>query len=347
MNKLYTPKGYIYYKFKALYPGIKQINKAIANENLKLIKKIFYEQNVFFGLTYGTLLGAIRDKDFINHDEDIDLYIMKEDENKFLLTLNILITYGFKIVRNDRRGIISVMRNGEYIDFYMFSKYNESIRICSGLLIPEKFLTDTIEYYFLGENYYIPREYEQFFLLAYGADWKTPIPYVNFQMNILKRYNVKATFFVGGCWADDNGETLKAIVNSGHEIANHGYFHKDHKKLDYDGNYQEIFLTDKIIEALSGVKPTLFAPPSGSFSSLTLESAFNLNYKVIMWSKDTIDWRDKDRSIVIKRATSNLENGDLVLMHPKEHTLSALPDILSYYKSVGFSVVTVSENIAE
>lgn len=170
---------------------------------------------------------------------------------------------------------------------------------------------------------------------------------VNKIIETLNIHGVKATFFVGGCWADDNGETLKAIVNSGHEIANHGYFHKDHKKLDYDGNYQEIFLTDKIIEALCGVKPTLFAPPSGSFSSLTLESASNLNYKVIMWTKDTIDWRDKDRALVIKRATSNLENGDLVLMHPKEHTLSALPDILSYYKSLGFSVVAVSENIAE
>ncbi len=168
---------------------------------------------------------------------------------------------------------------------------------------------------------------------------------VNEIIDLLNEQAVKATFFVGGCWADDNGETLKKIVNSGHEIANHGYFHKDHKKLDYDGNYQEISLTDKIVYALCGVKPTLFAPPSGSFSNVTLESAFDLNYKVIMWSKDTIDWRDKDKSIVIKRATANLENGDLILMHPKEHTLSALPDVLSYYKSVGFSVVTVSENL--
>ena len=170
---------------------------------------------------------------------------------------------------------------------------------------------------------------------------------VNKIIDVLDEKGVKATFFVGGCWADDNGETLLKIVKNGHEIANHGYFHKDHKKLNYEGNYQEISLTDKIVEMLCGVKPTLFAPPSGSFSDVTLESAYDLNYKVIMWSKDTIDWRDKDRALVIKRATSNLENGDLVLMHPKEHTLSALPDILSYYDSVGFKVVTVSENIKE
>lgn len=170
---------------------------------------------------------------------------------------------------------------------------------------------------------------------------------VNKIIDLLDEQGVKASFFVGGCWADDNGETLNKIVSNGHEMANHGYFHKDHKKLDYAQNEQEISLTDTLIKGLCGVKPVLFAPPSGSFSNTTLEVAFNLGYKVIMWSKDTIDWRDKDVALIISRATNNLENGDLVLMHPKEHTLSALPAILSYYKSVGFKVVTVSENIKE
>lgn len=161
----------------------------------------------------------------------------------------------------------------------------------------------------------------------------------------LDEYEVKATFFVGGCWADDNEETLNKIKDSGHEIANHGYFHKDHAKLDYDGNYKEISLTGAVVEALCGVKPTLFAPPSGSFSDTTVETAFDLGYKVIMWSKDTIDWRDSDQELIYERATKNAENGDLILMHPKEHTLKALPQIISFYKSVDYSIVTVSENI--
>ena len=169
---------------------------------------------------------------------------------------------------------------------------------------------------------------------------------VNGIIDTLNGYGVKATFFVGGCWADDNGETLCRIVDSGHEIANHGYFHKDHKKLGVDANRQEILLTGKIIEALCGVKPTLFAPPSGSFSDVTLEVAFDLGYKVIMWSKDTIDWRDSDKKILFNRATKNPENGDLILMHPKKHTLGILGDVIEYYQNAGFSLVTVSENIA-
>ncbi len=170
---------------------------------------------------------------------------------------------------------------------------------------------------------------------------------VNGIIDVLNEHGVKATFFVGGCWADDNGETLKRIVDCGHEIANHGYFHKDHKKLSYDKNREEISVTGVVIEALCGVKPTLFAPPSGSYSDTTLEVAYSLGYSVIMWSKDTIDWRDSDQDVIYKRAIKNPENGDLVLMHPKVHTLAVLPKIIEYYKSIGFSLVTVSESIKD
>ena len=166
-------------------------------------------------------------------------------------------------------------------------------------------------------------------------------------MNILNERGLKATFFVGGCWADDNGDALNQLVQSGHEIANHGYFHKDHKKLSYEENLQEIRLTGSIVNALCGAKTNLFAPPSGSFSDQTVTGANELGYKVIMWSKDTIDWRDKDVSLIVKRATKNVTNGDLILMHPKEQTLKALPTILDYFDSVGLKQVKVSQNIFE
>ena len=168
---------------------------------------------------------------------------------------------------------------------------------------------------------------------------------VNSIIDVLEDKGVKATFFVGGCWADDNGETLNRIINSGNEIGNHGYFHKDHKKLSYDDNIKEISNTDSPVKGLCGVNMKLFAPPSGSFSPNTLKASYNLGYKVIMWSKDTIDWRDSDKTIIYNRATKNLSGGDLVLMHPKKHTLEVLPSIIDYYLSVGFDVVCVSQNI--
>ncbi|MBQ6728257.1 MAG: polysaccharide deacetylase family protein [Clostridia bacterium] len=165
-------------------------------------------------------------------------------------------------------------------------------------------------------------------------------------VDILDENDIKATFFVGGCWADDNGKTLNKIVQSGHEIANHGYFHKDHKSLSYEKNREEIYLTGVIVKALCGAELKLFAPPSGSYSDATLQAATELGYKVIMWSKDTIDWRDSDKAKIVSRATKNLTGGDLILMHPKEHTLAALPEIIAYCNLNGLKPITVSENIS-
>ena len=166
---------------------------------------------------------------------------------------------------------------------------------------------------------------------------------VNKILDVLNEKGVTATFFVGGCWADDNKTILERIINSGNEIGNHGYFHKDHKKLTYDGNYTEISSNHKIIKGLIGYDMSLFAPPSGSFSKTTLKCAKELGYQTIMWSKDTIDWRDSDKNLIIKRATENLTSGDLILMHPKDHTLVALPEIIDKITKKGLKCVTVSD----
>lgn len=165
-------------------------------------------------------------------------------------------------------------------------------------------------------------------------------------LKVLDKYNFKITFFVGGSWVEKNITLLKKIDSKGHEIANHGYLHKDHKKLNYQCNYDEIVMTNKLVKNILGKDITLFAPPSGSFSNITLKVAEELNLTTIMWSKDTIDWRDKDSNLVYKRATKNIQNGDLILAHPTKHTLEALDKIFAYYIDSGYKVVPVSENIA-
>lgn len=163
---------------------------------------------------------------------------------------------------------------------------------------------------------------------------------VNGIIEILNDYGVKATFFVGGSWADDNNETLVRIIEEGHSLGNHGYFHKNHKKLSEAENYSEIKLNHDLVYAITGKQMNLFAPPSGSFSKTTLIVAEKLGYRTVMWSKDTIDWRDNDVNLIVKRATS-VQNGDFVLMHPKPQTLKALPKILDFYKEKGVTPVTV------
>lgn len=169
--------------------------------------------------------------------------------------------------------------------------------------------------------------------------------YIQDMLRIFENSGVKTTFFIGGTWANKNGEVLKTIADAGHELGNHGFYYKDHKNLGEQKNRDEISVTEKLIESLTGVKTTLFAPPSGSYGKTMLSVCDSLGYSVIMFNKDTIDWRDKDAGLILKRATTKLSNGDLILMHPTADSVKALPGIIKSIKEQGFNLVTVSENI--
>lgn len=169
--------------------------------------------------------------------------------------------------------------------------------------------------------------------------------YIKDMLDVFDLYNVKTTFFVGGSWFAKNIEIAQEIYTRGHEIGNHGYNHKDHDKLSYQQNYDEIHKTHLLVSANLGIEMNLFAPPSGAFNETTIEVANSLNYKTIMWTHDTIDWRDKNTDLIIKRSTKNLSNGDLILMHPTKNTLEALSSILAYAENNGFVPTTVSQVI--
>ena len=165
-------------------------------------------------------------------------------------------------------------------------------------------------------------------------------------LSILRKYSAKATFFIGGIWAEKNSQTLLSITRAGQELGCHGYLHKDHAKLSIEGNKEEIAICSRYVEKVTGQPITLFAPPSGSFGENTEAACKALGMKMILWTKDTIDWRDSDVDLIVKRATKNISNGDLILMHPKAQTVTALPTIIEAYLAQNISLTTVSEVIA-
>lgn len=164
-------------------------------------------------------------------------------------------------------------------------------------------------------------------------------------LDLLDAYNVKTTFFIGGSWAAKNMELVREISDRGHEIGSHGYNHKDAEKLSYDRNMDEMVPAQRLLEQLTGKEVRLFAPPSGSIGQEMFNAAEDLGYTVVMWSRDTVDWRDKNADLVYKRATSDTQSGELILMHPTEHTLKALEKILQYYQNSDLKPMTVGENI--
>lgn len=165
--------------------------------------------------------------------------------------------------------------------------------------------------------------------------------------DILEENGATATFFIGGSWADDNVECVRDLYGRGFELASHGYFHKDHSKMTYAENLEEIAPSVKLVNMICLTEISLFAPPSGAYNDETLKACTALGLKVILWSRDTIDWRDQNVGLIYSRATKNLKSGEFILMHPTDCTVKALPEILSYIRDCGMQTATVSYNLGE
>lgn len=196
MARIETSKGFFHFIPQTVYLGIKQIDKDVAFENLKVVADIMNKTGLNWGPVLGSLLGIIRDNDFITWDEDIDLYILEEDKEQFLPLLFEFKAAGFDVIRYWRCGLISIKKNGEYIDFYFVKKIADNIRCANGdVYFFEKYFQDTIVWDFKGIKFNIPREYEEFLEFRYG-DWRTPVKYCDFNMSSCRKWKLIIMLYI-------------------------------------------------------------------------------------------------------------------------------------------------------
>lgn len=194
--KVETSHGTYRYKFVPIFEGIKRIDKTVAKENLGILKKVCDKAGLQFILFYGTLLGAVREHDFIAHDEDIDLVMYKTDMPGFLDLLFTLREHGFELARYERRGFLSIIRKGEYIDIYFYEPYphDENLWFNCQDICKKEFVTDLMPYPFQDDTYLIPRNYVKYCEYYFGPDWQTPIQTLNFNQSKLaltKQYAIQ------------------------------------------------------------------------------------------------------------------------------------------------------------
>jgi probable sporulation protein (polysaccharide deacetylase family) len=187
---------------------------------------------------------------------------------------------------------------------------------------------------------YQGNELEKKTALTFNVVWgEEYIPQI---LDILKTNEVTATFFIGGQWAEDFPVLTGRIAQAGHEIGNHGYSHPHPDKLSMSANIDEIKKTDDILFRLTGIKPSLFAPPYGERGDAVLKAANEAGYRTILWSIDTIDWQRPDPAIITRRVTEKIHNGAIILMHPTAPTVNALPQIILELKNMGYEMVSVA-----
>ena len=159
-------------------------------------------------------------------------------------------------------------------------------------------------------------------------------------LDLLDEYNAKATFFLVGIWVDKNPELVKAIAERGHEIGNHSDSHAHFTQITESKIRQELDACSDKIEALTGTRPTLFRPPYGDYNSKVITVVRNEGYEAVQWSIDSLDWKNRGVDDLIKRATNNVQPGDIILFHnDSEYIVDALPAILQYYQAQGFDMI--------
>ncbi len=163
-------------------------------------------------------------------------------------------------------------------------------------------------------------------------------------LDLLDQYNAKATFFLVGIWVDKYPELVKEIAARGHEIGNHSDSHAHFTQISESKIRQELDSCSDKIETLTGVRPTLFRPPYGDYNSKVITVVRDEGYEAVQWSVDSLDWKNRGVEDLVKRATNNIQPGDIILFHnDSDFIVDALPAILSYYQEQGFTMIPAKD----
>ncbi len=197
---------------------------------------------------------------------------------------------------------------------------------------------------FNEDIYYKGSKKEKVIAFVCNVDWGNE--YIQEMLDIFSENDIRISFFITGQWAEKNPELVRLIQSYNHEIGNHGYKHLDYSKLDYNSNIEEISKANNILKDITGFDTNLFGPPSGAFNKYTLQAAKDLKQKFILWSIDTIDWReDSTKELIINRVITKADESAIVLMHPTANTVKALPEIINSLFQKGYIIGTISDVI--
>lgn len=188
MARLKTSKGFLEYKQHMLYFGSKTINRDVMLDNLRVLSLYLDKIDINWGPCFGTLIGIVRNDDFQPWKPVFDIYILKEDEERFKDILWLLMEVGFEVVRYERRGVYYLSHNGEYFKIFVLHKISPDVRHTGGTdFIHERYLQNTVKWDFEGIQLNVPVEVDEYLTFQYG-DWVTPKQTVWYNQDVLLRY---------------------------------------------------------------------------------------------------------------------------------------------------------------
>lgn len=163
-------------------------------------------------------------------------------------------------------------------------------------------------------------------------------------LDILKRYNVKAAFFVVGKNGEQYPEIVKRMVDEGHIVGNHTYSHSSRFPLMMMSKMvEELQQCDSVLEDITGLRPMLFRPPYGVTNPMVAKAVLRRGYKVVGWDVRSLDTMENwSRTKVFERVRRRLRKGSVVLLHDNRAEGDELLEmILKHFGKIGFEVERV------
>jgi len=169
-------------------------------------------------------------------------------------------------------------------------------------------------------------------------------------LDVLESFNVPATFFIIGDRVNNNPDVVKRMVRDGHTIANHTWSHANLTKINEERFVKEVSETETILAKTTGLNTALLRPPYGAASIEVMNRLKNMNYKVIHWSVDSLDWIDMDFNKILINTLPAVRNNSILLFHSaggKNHDLSAtvavLPDVIKTLRMNDYTFVKLED----
>jgi peptidoglycan-N-acetylglucosamine deacetylase len=160
-------------------------------------------------------------------------------------------------------------------------------------------------------------------------------------LEILKKENIRVTFFVLGSQIDKHKNELRSMIQEWHQIGNHTWNHLNLTKIDASQRKQELEVSANKIEEISWVKTRIFRPP---YWALNTEIEAETRYPIILWNKDTRDWERPKTETIIANALENSSSGSIILLHDiYERSIDAVPIIIEKLKKRAYTFVTIEE----
>jgi len=173
-------------------------------------------------------------------------------------------------------------------------------------------------------------------------------------LDVLKKENVKATFFLLGKHVKQYSDIARRVAQEGHEIENHSYSH--HVLLYYkpDELENEIKSCEKIIKDVTGQTTHYFRPPKAWVTALEKKKIEEMGYGVVLWSLNCKDWVTFDDKYIVRYLLQHVQSGDIILFHDaggffgteggdRHETVKTIPRLVEKLKNKGYRFVTISE----